>query len=158
MTLINTTAINTGKKMTAHETLKKTSARGLKKTITRDHLKTVGLRVCAIRKNYTLTQQQMADRLLISRNYLSEIENGRKVPKGLLLAALGSIFLVNIQWILNGSGEMLTNNTVEASNAEHEDIVMLLKGFRSMSDEGRKKLMNILKIFMLVEDNMPDNS
>jgi hypothetical protein len=53
---------------------------------------------------------------------------------------------------------MLTNNSGGALNASaregHEDVVLLLKGFHSMTTEGRKKLMNILKVFMLVESNI----
>jgi len=129
---------------------------------TRADLKDVGHRICAIRNNYTLTQKEMAEKLLISRNYLSEIENGRRVPPGPLLVALEAVFMANIEWISNGSGDMLINSSSSAalrpSGTEHEDIVELLKGFRSMSDEGRKKLMNILRVFMLVETKEHGNS
>ncbi len=136
------------------EVLKKTPLQGKKSNIVRDDLKNVGRRICTIRNNYTLTQQQMADRLLISRNYLSEIENGRRVPTGPILVALEAIFMTSREWISNGSGEMLQSSserTLKARGVEHEDIVELLKGFRTISDDGRKKLLNILRVFMIVE-------
>lgn len=126
-----------------------------KKDIARDSTKNVGRRICAIRNNYTLTQQQMADKMRISRNYLSEIENGKRVPPGPLLVAFEALFMTNIEWITKGAGEMLKNRSASearANQVEHEDIITLLTGFRSMSDDGRKKLMNILKVFMLVDE------
>ncbi|VAW37637.1 hypothetical protein MNBD_DELTA02-440, partial [hydrothermal vent metagenome] len=44
-----------------------------------------------------------------------------------------------------------TDRRLKTRGVEHEDIVELLKGFRTMSDDGRKKLMNILRVFMIVE-------
>jgi len=152
MTLTN---VNTrdGREMT-EEMFRKTPSQGKKGDIKRDNLKSVGRRICTIRNNYSLTQQQMADKLLISRNYLSEIENGRRVPPGPILVALEAIFMTSREWISNGSGEMLKSETdrrLKTRGVEHEDIVELLKGFRTMSDDGRKKLMNILRVFMIVE-------
>jgi len=140
--------------MTEKQNLKETLKQKIKRNTNRDNLKNVGRRICTIRNNYTLTQQQMADKLLISRNYLSEVENGRRVPPGPMIVALEAVFMANREWIANGSGEMLKSSadkTLKARGVEHEDIVELLKGFRAMSNDGRKKLMNIMRIFIIVE-------
>jgi len=140
--------------MTEKQNLKETLKQKIKRNTNRDNLKSVGRRICTIRNNYTLTQQQMADKLLISRNYLSEVENGRRVPPGPMIVALEAVFMANREWIANGSGEMLKSSadkTLKARGVEHEDIVELLKGFRAMSNDGRKKLMNIMRIFIIVE-------
>lgn len=143
-----------GSRMTEKQNLKETLKQKIKRNTNRDNLKNVGRRICTIRNNYTLTQQQMADKLLISRNYLSEVENGRRVPPGPMIVALEAVFMANREWIANGSGEMLKSSadkTLKARGVEHEDIVELLKGFRAMSNDGRKKLMNIMRIFIIVE-------
>ncbi len=154
MTLINADT-RAGSKMTEKQNLKDTLEQKVKRNTNRDNLKSVGRRICTIRNNYTLTQQQMADKLLISRNYLSELENGRRVPPGPILVALEAVFMANREWISNGSGEMLKSSAdkaLKARGVEHEDIVELLKGFRTMSSDGRKKLMNIMRIFIIVEN------
>ncbi len=154
MTLINADT-RAGTRMTEKQNLKDSIDQRIKRSTSRDNLKDIGRRICTIRNNYTLTQQQMADKLLISRNYLSELENGRRVPPGPILVALEAVFMANREWISSGSGEMLKSSadkTLKARGVEHEDIVELLKGFRAMSSDGRKKLMNIMRIFIIVEN------
>ncbi len=118
--------------------------------------KKIGKRVRALRQKYMLTQAEMAKRLLISRYQLSEIENGKRVPQGPLLLAMEYVFNTSKDWILTGKGEMIVEKKELPAGEEVEaDIVELFKGFRTLSQEGKKKLMNILRVFLIVEKSGP---
>ncbi len=119
-------------------------------------LKKIGKRVRALREKYMLTQTEMAGKLLVSRYQLSEIENGKRMPSGPLLLAMEYVFNTSKDWILSGKGEMIMERDVLSTGEDTEaDIVELFKGFRALSQEGKKKLMNILRVFLIVEKNGP---
>jgi len=133
---------------------------GLNKTLP-DEVRTgkaIGRRLRLLREHYMLAQDEFAKRLLISRNLLSEIENGKRKPPGPLLVALEALFMTSRVWLLTGKREMIPdpkngaglNQSVSEQGAE--DVVNLLKGYRSLSIENRKKLLNILRVFMVIEE------
>ncbi len=118
--------------------------------------RSIGKRIRALRERYMLTQEEMAKRILVSRNLLSELENGRRMPSGPLLVALEALFMANKDWILTGEGSMMLHQGLDGGSGggpeeSDEDVVSLLKGFRALSVDGRKKLMNILRVFVVVE-------
>ena len=95
----------------------------------------------------------MAEKLLISRYRLSEIENGKRLPQGPLLLAIEYLFNTSKEWLLTGKGEMLeeSKDLLQEDTDREADMVELFKGFRALSEEGRKKLINILRVFLIVE-------
>ncbi len=52
-----------------------------------DNTKEVGLRIRALREKHNLPQEAFAERVLISRSTLSELENGKREPTGPLLVS-----------------------------------------------------------------------
>jgi transcriptional regulator with XRE-family HTH domain len=63
-------------------------------------MKEVGQRIRALREKYKLTQDGFAERVIISRSLLSELENGKRTPAGPLLAAMEGLFSANRKWVL----------------------------------------------------------
>ncbi len=110
----------------------------------------VGRRIRTARCRYNLSQSEFAAGLHISRKWLSEMENGKKCPSGLLLLGLESRYAINKDWILGGNGSMLVCSDFEEECAES---VMLIKSFSRLSREGREKLLNILNAFLFIEEN-----
>lgn len=61
-----------------------------------------------LRKALGMTQQAFADAMGISRNFVTQIEMGIKVPSDRTLADICREFSVNESWLRNGDGDMFT--------------------------------------------------
>lgn len=66
----------------------------------------LGDRIKQLRKSQNLTQQAFAKALGISAGYVSEIEQGNKMPGSEVLLSLKQVFHINTDWLLTGEGEM----------------------------------------------------
>lgn len=75
-----------------------------------------------------ITQQQMADRLGISRQAWLDMENGRSAPKSELLNDLSSILGKSINWIISGKDPLYEISSI----------------IESLSDDERNKLIELL--------------
>lgn len=62
-------------------------------------------RIAEVRKNARLSQAEMADRLGLSRNFISLIENGNRVPSDRTISDICREFGVNRVWLETGVGE-----------------------------------------------------
>ena len=62
----------------------------------------VGKFISQLRKEYNMTQQELADKLQITDKAVSKWENGRCMPDISFLEQLSSIFQVTVKEILNG--------------------------------------------------------
>ena len=63
-------------------------------------------RICQVRKNEGLSQTEFADKLSLTKNYISLIENGNRVPSDRTISDICEKFNVNKDWLLTGEGEM----------------------------------------------------
>jgi len=63
-------------------------------------------RIEYLRDNHSLTQQQFADRLGISRSYVSELEKGNYTPSDQLFLNICRSFHVHRKWLEEGTGEI----------------------------------------------------
>lgn len=71
-------------------------------------------RIVQLRKSRDWTQDKFADEMGISKNYVSLIENGKKVPSDRLISDICREFMVNEEWLRTGNGEP----TIEACQEE----------------------------------------
>ena len=62
----------------------------------------IGKFIAELRKEKNMTQQELADKLMITDRAISHWENGRRLPDISLLKSLSEIFEVSITEILNG--------------------------------------------------------
>lgn len=62
----------------------------------------VGKFIAQLRKEYNMTQQELADKLQITDKAVSKWENGRCMPDVSFLEELSSIFQVSVKELLNG--------------------------------------------------------
>lgn len=68
-------------------------------------------RIYQVRKNAGINQQEFADRLGITKNYVSLIETGGRTPSDRTLMDICREFSVNESWIRTGAGEMYQPKT-----------------------------------------------
>lgn len=67
----------------------------------------IGDRIRALRKEAGLTQQQMADIVGTTKQYVSQLESGRnQTPNGVYLEGWSRRFGVNTRWLSTGEGPM----------------------------------------------------
>lgn len=63
-------------------------------------------RITKIRKSAEMTQEQFAQSMGISKNYVNLIENGKKKPGNRLISDICREFHINEEWLRTGKGEM----------------------------------------------------
>ena len=113
----------------------------------------VGKRLCLVRKKFNMSKKEMAEKFRISSTYLSELETGKKIPDGPLLVAIESVLMVDRRWLLTGKGEMPAspNNASDKITDESAAVVELLRGYKTLSLKGKRKLLLILEMLALAE-------
>lgn len=62
-------------------------------------------RIAEVRKAAGLSQAEMADRLGLSRNFISLMENGNRIPSDRTIADICREFSVNRVWLETGVGD-----------------------------------------------------
>ena len=65
-------------------------------------MKTLGFRLVEARKNFGLTQKQVAERLFITTQAISSWESGNSVPDTEKIPEIASLYGVTTDWLLSG--------------------------------------------------------
>ncbi len=88
----------------------------------------IGIRVKLLRKELDITQREFANRILVTPSYLSRVENGTEIPSDKVIKLVAYEFGVNEEWLLSGTGEMLTEIYENDRETSSKDATrMLLK-------------------------------
>lgn len=75
-------------------------------------------RIKQVRTNAKLTQTEFADKLGLTKNYISLVENGNREPSDRTIADICRIFDIRKEWLLTGEGEMKEPRTREEEIAD----------------------------------------
>lgn len=67
-------------------------------------------RIEEVRKREGLTQEQFAEKINLSRNYLWMLENGSRVPSDRTIKDICDKFGIREEWLRNGTGEMMVQD------------------------------------------------
>ena len=67
-----------------------------------------------LRSILSITQQDFAEKLGLSRNFVAQIEMGTKVPSDRTVRDVCHVFKVNYTWLVHGSGEMFEDDDGDA--------------------------------------------
>lgn len=81
-------------------------------------------RIVQLRKSREWTQDEFAEKMKISKNYVSLIENGKKVPSDRLILGICREFKVNEDWLRTGEGEPTIKLTRNQETAKFLNDVM----------------------------------
>lgn len=109
----------------------------------------LGSRVKAERKLKGLTLENLAEMINISRNYLWEIEAGRKAPALGTLYSIGTTLDISIDYLLGASNVRRT-----ISNAEPEGKSAVI--IRMLNEYGDKELSLISRVIEDIDDYLKD--
>lgn len=90
-------------------------------------------RIKEIRLALGLTQEQFADKLGLSRNFITQLESGSKQPSERTLSDICRIYSINEKWLRSGEGEMRLELT------KNQEIAQFLNDVMAEDDEDFKK-------------------
>lgn len=106
--------------------------------------KGIGRRIQRLRKEKGLTQEQVAETLDMSVNYLSNIETGRDICSTVLLVGIANMLNASIDYLL---GENLNFNKI--SNITGEQHALLVHEIGTMTEN---ECAHLLKYILLMRD------
>lgn len=72
----------------------------------------INKRLKQVRQSYGLTQQQFAESINVSRNYIGLIEIGQREPSDRTISDICREFNVNEKWLRTGEGSMFVPKTL----------------------------------------------
>ena len=90
-----------------------------------------------LRKELNVTQQEFADKLKISRNFVAQIEMGSKVPSDRTIDDVCREF--NVKWLRTGNGDMFVPGI-----KDKQISAMLADVMKSGEDSFRHRLVSAL--------------
>ena len=102
-------------------------------------------RIIEIRKHFNLSQAEMADRLDLSRNFISLIENGNRIPSDRTISDICREFGVDRTWLVDGIGDPF--RPVDRD----EQITAILSHAITHNDTARDRL---IRAFSQLPDDM----
>lgn len=85
-------------------------------------------RIKTVREALELSQREFGEKLGVSRDVISNIENGRVMPKELLMHHMCKFYKVNERWLQTGAGEMFLDDPGEYRKAE--EALRIFKALR----------------------------
>lgn len=77
-----------------------------------------------LRKTLSMTQQDFADSIEMSRNFVAQIEMGSKIPSDRTVRDICRKFKVNYEWLTNGTGDMFIQNKRKSEIADFVGSVL----------------------------------
>lgn len=92
-----------------------------------------------LRKELNVTQQEFADKLKISRNFVAQIEMGSKVPSDRTIDDVCREFNVSEEWLRTGNGDMFVPGI-----KDKQISAMLADVMKSGEDSFRHRLVSAL--------------
>ena len=92
-----------------------------------------------------ITQKDLADKLSISRSYLGDIESGRTPASDEIIHKLAKIFEIDESELLNLKYSDADDNISEGNNFMDDDLVIIERARKKMSEKDKEKMMNMLK-------------
>lgn len=112
-------------------------------------------RIVQLRKSRGWTQDKFAEEMGISKNYVSLIENGKKIPSDRLLSDICREFGINEKWLRDGIGDMydvpddeiasVVSELLEEDNPFYELIIGIIKTYQGLDDKSQELLKNLGK-------------
>ena len=88
----------------------------------------IGTKIKEARTNKRLTQEQVAETLLVSRQTVSNWENGKSLPDIVSVIKMSELYEISLDALLKGDTTMIKKleNDVKAMNTEKRIIAILL--------------------------------
>lgn len=108
----------------------------------------LGGRIKAERKRHNLTLETLSEKVDISRNYLWEIEAGRKAPALLTLFNLGAALNVSIDYLLGASAEKKSFNGNPPATERDAELARIMKALNEYELRELLLISNVIHDFL----------
>lgn len=96
-------------------------------------------RIKALRKELKMSQDVFAEKLGLTKNYISLVENGNRNLSEQSIKVLCSILNVNEEWLRTGNGKMFK------SRSQNEELLSFINDIMELEDDSfKRKLVNAL--------------
>lgn len=105
-------------------------------------MSSLGERVKEVRKYYKLTQNEFAEKLGVSREYVSRLENGKENPSYNTLLSFDVFFNVSQDWLTTGNGKMFGNLDLEQTTIKIRErtVEAVIRAIKSGKDPAEEEL------------------
>ena len=102
-------------------------------------MNTINDRIALLIKDLGITRSSFADRIRVSRPFVSELCSGVKQPSDRTIADIAREFGVSLAWLEDGEGEMYVKRSA------NEDLGLLVANIMSDADDSfRKRFITLL--------------
>ena len=109
-------------------------------------------RILKIRKDSKLNQEDFGLRLNLTKNYISLIETGNRIPSDRTISDICREFNVNEDWLRNGTGDMYKEKDgsfsellVELEDSDDDFIKSLITVYMGLDEDSKSALRKIAK-------------
>lgn len=109
-------------------------------------------RILKIRKDSKLNQEDFGLRLNLTKNYISLIETGNRIPSDRTISDICREFNVNEDWLKNGTGDMYKEKDgsfsellVELEDSDDDFIKSLITVYIGLDEDSKSALRKIAK-------------
>lgn len=109
-------------------------------------------RIQQIRKTAKMTQDEFADKIGLSKNFVWMIEKGERTPSERTIKDICREFKVNYDWLVNGTGDMFQDDDSDAQaivdsvmTGDNDFAKKTLVKFARLSEERWRQLQEILE-------------
>lgn len=109
-------------------------------------------RILKIRKDSKLNQEDFGLRLNLTKNYISLIETGNRIPSDRTISDICREFNVNEDWLKNGTGKMykerdgsFTELLSELEESDDDFIKSLITVYMGLDEDSKSALRKIAK-------------
>lgn len=109
-------------------------------------------RILKIRKDSKLNQEDFGLRLNLTKNYISLIETGNRIPSDRTISDICREFNVNEDWLKNGTGDMYKEKDgsfsellVESEDSDDDFIKSLITVYVGLDEDSKSALRKIAK-------------
>lgn len=109
-------------------------------------------RILRIRKDSKLNQEDFGLRLNLTKNYISLIETGNRIPSDRTISDICREFNVNEDWLKNGTGDMYKEKDgsfsellVELEDSDDDFIKSLITVYMGLDEDSKSALRKIAK-------------
>ena len=107
----------------------------------------IGQRIKQIRNSKKLTQDDFAEVIGLTKNFISLIETGNRTPSDRTISDICRVFHVNEAWLRTGDGEMF-----KPVNRDAELAAFLGDIMKDEDDDYRRRLLSVLQRLDRIED------
>lgn len=103
----------------------------------------IGNKIRKLRKNNNFTLKELSERSGLSVSFISDIENGRRIPRLENLDKLSKALNVDISYLIDRKNN---KNSKDNKDGVDDDIRRIERARNKMTAKDKKKMMEILKV------------